>query len=503
MNIHRALISVSIKTGIIDFARKLHDRGIELISTGGTAVSLAKAGIPVTRVDDVTGFPEILQGRVKTLHPKIFGGILARLGDSNHMKELGDAGISPIDMVVVNLRPFEQLAHSSRKEASLLESIDIGGVALLRAAAKNHRDVVPVCDPRDYDLIIGSLDECGDVTLQDRRMLALKAFFTTMKYDSTVHSVLSELYASEKFEYRIYERVETLRDDKHSNLSVELLRVYDRETVLDNIDILKGNTLSYQLVQDILAAALLSEAIDRGSVALFKNGKLQRLSITEDVFVNIENVLSGYTKTMSQGTLFVKSKLDESCADIITKLNSRNVLAQGFTEGCLNMIRASEIEVAATLLEGSFISERIVETMGIALKQHAIFRNVVEQISAIPDISLSPEEDQTLKAAVLASLYADSPSIAAARNGFVFSLLQGQTDQLTAVKVLCDFLGSDADKTVIALDDLLDVTALDVVSSSGVFGIALPDDLSNIDRALRIARDLDLTVFLIKLKRGA
>jgi len=315
VNIHRALISVSIKTGII-----------------------AKAGIPVTRVDDVTGFPEILQGRVKTLHPKIFGGILARLGDSNHMKELGDAGISPIDMVVVNLRPFEQLAHSSRKEASLLESIDIGGVALLRAAAKNHRDVVPVCDPRDYDLIIESLDECGDVTLQDRRMLALKAFFTTMKYDSTVHSVLSELYASEKFEYRIYERVETLRDDKHSNLPVELLRVYDRETVLDNIDILKGNTLSYQLVQDILAAALLSEAIDRGSAALFKNGKLQRLSITEDVFVNIENVLSGYTKTMSQGTLFVKSKLDESCADIITKLNSRNVLAQGFTEGCLNMI---------------------------------------------------------------------------------------------------------------------------------------------------------------------
>lgn len=497
MNIHRALISVSIKTGIIDFARKLHDRGIELISTGGTAVSLAKAGIPVTRVDDVTGFPEILQGRVKTLHPKIFGGILARLGDSNHMKELGDAGISPIDMVVVNLRPFEQLAQSSRKETPLLESIDIGGVALLRAAAKNHRDVVPVCDPRDYDLIIESLDECGDVTLQDRRMLALKAFFTTMKYDSTIHSVLSELYASEKFEYRIYERIGTLRDDKHPNSTMELLRVYDRETVLDNVDILKGNTLSYQLVQDILAAALLDEAISRGSAALFKNGNLHRLSISEDVFVNIENVLSGCAETISQGTLFVKSELDESCAGILTKLKPRNVLAQRFTKGCLSMIRTSEIEVAAILSEGSFTSEEITETMGVALKKHAIFKNAVEQVSAVPDISLNPEEERTVKAAALASLHADSPAIVAARNGFAFSILQGQTDEVAAVKVLCNLLGSDADKTVIAFNDLLDVTALDVISSSGILGIALPDDSNNIDRVLRMARDLDLTVFLI------
>jgi len=206
MNIKRVLISVSDKTGIVEFAKELTDRGIELISTGGTAKLLSDAGIQVKQVSDVTGFPEILRGRVKTLHPKIFGGVLADLEEKSHVQDLQDNQIIPIDMVVVNLYPFDEIEKTTRVEDVLIENIDIGGVSLLRASAKNHRNVVVVCDPADYPKIIKSLDFCGDVTLQDRRMFALKAFYYTMKYDATIHRVLSELFASEKYEHMTFER---------------------------------------------------------------------------------------------------------------------------------------------------------------------------------------------------------------------------------------------------------------------------------------------------------
>ncbi|WP_448375720.1 IMP cyclohydrolase [Fervidobacterium sp.] len=206
MNIKRALISVSDKTDIVEFATELSKRGVEIISTGGTAKLLSDAGIPVKQVSEITGFPEILGGRVKTLHPFIFGGILANFDEKSHIADLKEHSIEPIDLVVVNLYPFEEVQKQTRDEDVLIENIDIGGVALLRASAKNHRNVVVVCDPADYQKVIKSLDFCGDVPLHDRRMFALKAFYYTMKYDSTIHKVLSELFASEKYEHMTFEK---------------------------------------------------------------------------------------------------------------------------------------------------------------------------------------------------------------------------------------------------------------------------------------------------------
>ncbi|OOC46103.1 IMP cyclohydrolase [Thermosipho sp. 1223] len=199
MNIKRALISVSDKRGIVEFSKKLREFNVEIISTGGTAKLLEENGISVKKVSEITGFPEILGGRVKTLHPKIFGAILARFDNKEHLNDLAKNDIMPIDMVVVNLYPFEEVAKRTRNEEKLIENIDIGGVALLRAAAKNYRDVVVISDPDDYGKVIKSLEECGDVPLQKRRIFALKAFYRTMRYDSEIHSVLSELFASGNF----------------------------------------------------------------------------------------------------------------------------------------------------------------------------------------------------------------------------------------------------------------------------------------------------------------
>ncbi len=181
----RALLSLSDKTGLIDLARGLHNLGIELIASGGTARAIADAGLPVTPVSDLTGFPEILDGRVKTLHPAIHGPILARDTDA-HRAELAEHGLSPIDIVVCNLYPFQQtVTRPDVTEAEAVETIDIGGVTLLRAGAKNFERVIVLVDPADYGWVLEALAGDGP-DLAHRRRLALKAFRHTAAYDAAI-----------------------------------------------------------------------------------------------------------------------------------------------------------------------------------------------------------------------------------------------------------------------------------------------------------------------------
>src|SRR3954469_14970049 len=173
----RALLSVSDKSGLIEFARALAGHGIDLVSTGGTAKALAAAGLKVTDVSDLTGFPEMMDGRVKTLHPKVHGGLLAIRGNAEHAQAMKDHGIAPIDLLVVNLYPFEATVDKGAGFEECIENIDIGGPAMIRAAAKNHDDVAVVVDPEDYGLITKSLETFNGATPLDvRRHLAAKAY---------------------------------------------------------------------------------------------------------------------------------------------------------------------------------------------------------------------------------------------------------------------------------------------------------------------------------------
>src|SRR5260370_165199 len=199
----RVLISVTDKTGIVEFARELSGMGAELISTGGTARRLREAGIPVKDVAEVTGFPEMLDGRVKTMHPKIAGGILAMRSRVGHMEAIGRHGIAPIDMVVVNLYRFEDAAAKAGAQLlpgaleELIENIDIGGPTMLRAAAKNYQDVAVVVSPGDYDAIVDEMRTLGGALSSDTRWrLARKAFRTTADYDAAISARLEQAAAA-------------------------------------------------------------------------------------------------------------------------------------------------------------------------------------------------------------------------------------------------------------------------------------------------------------------
>ena len=194
----RALISVSNKSGLVEFARGLVARGVEIVSTGGTAKALAGAGLPVLQVSEVTGAPEMMDGRVKTLHPFVHGGILARRDHAGDLEALARHGITPIDLVVVNLYPFrETAAKPSTTFEALIEDIDIGGPSMIRAAAKNFKDVLVVTSPADYDRVLAALDEPGGPSMEVRFGLAREAFAHTASYDTAIAGELEAVAVRE------------------------------------------------------------------------------------------------------------------------------------------------------------------------------------------------------------------------------------------------------------------------------------------------------------------
>ncbi len=191
--IERALISVTDKTGIVDFAKELEKLGIEIISTGGTARVLREGGVKVTDISEVTGFPEILEGRVKTLHPKVHGGILFKRDKDDHIETIKKHDIKPIDLIVVNLYAFEKVVEKGADLDTAVENIDIGGPTLIRAGAKNFKYVTVVVDPQDYPKVLEEIKKHGNTTLETRLELARKVFKLTSSYDEMIYNYLSKV----------------------------------------------------------------------------------------------------------------------------------------------------------------------------------------------------------------------------------------------------------------------------------------------------------------------
>jgi phosphoribosylaminoimidazolecarboxamide formyltransferase/IMP cyclohydrolase len=282
----RALISVSDKTGIVEFARSLHQRGITLLSTGGTARLLAEAQLPVTEVSQVTGFPEMLDGRVKTLHPRIHGGLLARRDLPAHMAALASQGIEPIDLLVINLYPFaETVARADCTLDDAIENIDIGGPAMLRAAAKNWQDVAVVIDPADYLQVLAELD-AGGVTRATKFALARKVFAHTAAYDGTIANYLgalapgAEAHGAQVPARETYPQVfslqvakaQALRYGENPHQSAAFYRDHDAAPgTLAHAKQLQGKELSYNNIADADAAWECVKTFDAPACVIVKH----------------------------------------------------------------------------------------------------------------------------------------------------------------------------------------------------------------------------------------
>ncbi|MBI4827438.1 MAG: bifunctional phosphoribosylaminoimidazolecarboxamide formyltransferase/IMP cyclohydrolase [Nitrospinae bacterium] len=336
----RVLLSVSDKTGLVEFARGLAEFGAHLLSTGGTARALREAGLDIVDVSEFTGFPEMLDGRVKTLHPKVHGGILGRRDLPSHREQMVVHGIEPIDMVVVNLYPFEKtIANPNASLEDAIENIDIGGPAMIRSAAKNHADVAVVVDPADYPALLDELKSGGGkLSPETRRQLAAKAYAHTAWYDGRIADYLSNKFGvAEKFPDRKIiqlERAQSMRYGENPHQAAAFYRlVGEGSGGIATAHQLQGKELSFNNIVDMAAAYELACEFGEPCVAIIKH--TNPCGVAVDNFLLDAYVTARDCDPVSAfgGVIAINRVLDETAAKEIAKLFVEVVVAPGFDEG--------------------------------------------------------------------------------------------------------------------------------------------------------------------------
>jgi phosphoribosylaminoimidazolecarboxamide formyltransferase / IMP cyclohydrolase len=338
LKIRRALISVSDKKGIVEFAKELNKFGVEIISTGGTFTALKNAGIDVKSVSEETGFPEILDGRVKTLHPKIHGGILAVLDDANHLDQIKQHDITPIDLVVVNLYPFEQtIAAENVKLEDAIENIDIGGPAMVRSSAKNYKYTAVVVNPNLYGVVLEEMREHnGSLTVQTRFQLACRAFQHTAQYDSAIASYLTGLTPQNVLPDSItlsLKKELPMRYGENPHQSAALYGKFG-----EHFQKLHGKELSYNNILDINAAALLCAEFDEPTVVIVKHNNPCGVATDPVLADAYKKAFATDTKSAFGGIVCVNRPLDRTTADAINEIFTEVIIAPEYEHGVLELL---------------------------------------------------------------------------------------------------------------------------------------------------------------------
>jgi phosphoribosylaminoimidazolecarboxamide formyltransferase/IMP cyclohydrolase len=331
--IRRALLSVSDKTGLVDFARALAAHGAELLSTGGTAKALRDAGLTVTDVSDHTGFPEMMDGRVKTLHPKVHGGLLALRDDAGHQASAQAHGIAPIDMVVINLYPFEATVAKGAPRPDIIENIDIGGPSMVRSAAKNHAFVACVTDAADYAALADEL-AAGGLSLATRRRLAAKAFQATAAYDGAIASWFAFADQGERFPAVLpltARRVAELRYGENPHQSAALYSASAVPSGLAGAELVQGKALSYNNIGDADGAlALISEFREAApTVAIIKHANPCGVATASTLADAYRAAKASDPVSAFGGIIALNRPLDAETAAVITELFTEVIIAPG------------------------------------------------------------------------------------------------------------------------------------------------------------------------------
>ena len=336
----RALISVSDKTGVVEFAQQLRSLGWEIIATGGTMKLLRDSGLEVINISDVTGFPEICDGRVKTLHPKVHGGLLARRDDESHLAALKENQIEFIDMVCVNLYPFRQtIAKPDVTMEDAIENIDIGGPSMLRSAAKNYKDVTVVCDPIDYAQIIEEIKASGNTTLQTRLQLSAKAYTHTAEYDSMIATYMRKAAGLNEKLFLEFDLVQGLRYGENPHQQAKFYSSANTGSYsLANAKQLNGKELSYNNIQDANAALCIAREFDEPFCVGLKHMNPCGAAIGTDVVDAWTKAYEADKVSIFGGIVAVNREVTREAAELMKPIFLEIIMAPSFSEGALEVL---------------------------------------------------------------------------------------------------------------------------------------------------------------------
>lgn len=488
----RALISVWDKRGVAEFAKGLRDLGFELISTGGTARALRDAGLPVTEVHELTKFPEILNGRVKTIHPFIAAGILARRDVQAHKNELEQLGIPTIDLVAVNLYPFREVVNQGVDELTALEHIDIGGVTLLRAAAKNYRDVIVVCDPKDYPQVLRWLQD-GEVPLKVRAELALKAFAHTAAYDAAILTYFrtqTGIQFPHELAFGFIKRMDVrYGENPHQQGAFYIDPLSEVPSVGTAIQ-LSGKELSFNNIADLDAALNLVREFDQPAACIIKHTNPCGAAIGETLAEAFAKARDADPEARFGGIIGVNRKVDVETAEEILVQGSfyEAIIAPDYDPEALERIKARKgwgetirilsLQMGNLPLTPVYCSvELVVRSVsgGLLVQTADVEDTPAEQWQVVTERTPTESELRDLKFAWKVVKHVKSNAIVIAKNGTTVGIGAGQMNRALSVKIAVELAGERAKGAVLASDAFFPMPdGPEIAAQSGVTAIVQP-----------------------------
>lgn len=444
----RVLISVSDKTGVIEFARELTGLGWEIISTGGTHKAMEDEGIKVTGISEVTGFPECLDGRVKTLHPNIHAGVLAIRGNENHMKQLEELNIDTIDMVVVNLYPFKQtILKEGVEREEAIENIDIGGPTMIRAAAKNYQDVAVIVDPWDYAKVLGELKAGGEVSAQTKFYLSAKVFMHTAHYDSLIAGYMMKEAGITGFTETVsltYEKVQEMRYGENPHQRAAFYReVGNSKGLLTNATQLHGKELSFNNINDMNGALELLKEYSEPTVVACKHANPCGVASAGTIHEAYVKAYESDPISIFGGIIVANREIDKATAEEIAKIFVEIVVAPSFTEEAFDIIskkksiRIMELkDIMEKQPKGSLDIKKV--SGGILVQEVDIPLFNEEDLKVVTEKAPTEREMEDLIFAYKMVKYVKSNGIAIAKDKRSIGIGPGQVNRIWACQQAID-----------------------------------------------------------------
>ncbi|MEZ0323626.1 MAG: bifunctional phosphoribosylaminoimidazolecarboxamide formyltransferase/IMP cyclohydrolase [Hydrogenothermaceae bacterium] len=481
----RALISVSDKTGVLDFAKSLKEVGYEIVSSSGTAKYLRENGIEVVEVSHITGFPEILDGRVKTLHPNIHGGLLALRDNPEHIKQLQENNITPIDIVAINLYPFEQTFKKGADIDEIVENIDIGGPAMVRASAKNYRFVAVITDPSDYQKVIQELKEKGEISLETKKYLSVKAFRYTAFYDGMVSNVLAEKFEiKEDFPIQLsipLRKHSTLRygENPHQKGALYINPLEDHGFSFSNWQILQGKEMSFNNYLDTDNALNLIKEFEEPTCVIVKHNNPCGVATSDNIEDAYEKALKTDPKSAFGGIVAVNREIDINLAKRLTEIFLEVVAAPSFTQEALNILNSKKNlrVVKVNNFDKEVIGRDLRRISGGVLIQDRD-RQLFKELKVVTKTKPTEKQLEDMTFAYKVVKHLKSNAVVIVKDKMTLGIGPGQTSRVdsleTAVKKAKEF-GFDLEGSVVASEAFFPFRdSIDFASKYGIKAVIQP-----------------------------
>jgi phosphoribosylaminoimidazolecarboxamide formyltransferase/IMP cyclohydrolase len=472
--IKSALISVYYKDGLAPIVRQLHQNNVELFSTGGTLDFIEKLGIPVKSVESVTGFPSILGGRVKTLHPNIFGGILGRRDNPEHIKQMADYQIAEIDLVIVDLYPFEETLQLTNDEAEIIEKIDIGGISLIRAAAKNYNDVVCISSSADYSKLLTILEnQDGTTSLEDRYYFAAQAFNVSSHYDTAIFNYFNRKAGIDAF--------------KHSEIKTTSLRYgenpHQKGVFYGNMEAnftqLHGKEISYNNIVDIEAAMNLVNEFDQPSMAIIKHTNPCGIASGKTIKEAWEKALACDPVSAYGGVIASNKPIDKDTATLINSLFFEVIIAPDFDTEGLEILKSKKNRMI--LKRKEIIADKMQFKSvlnGVLCQDKDIKHEIEEDLKVVTKKAPSPAEMSDLLYAARIVKHTRSNAIVLVKDKQMISCGIGQTSRVDALNQAIDKairFGFEIKQSVMASDAFFPFAdSIELAHKAGVESVIQP-----------------------------